>query len=242
MAYTTLSLVYDILAQSMTSATNKIVNGQPVPLWSFGKSKDGNVIPDDVVLQYITWAGEQIDAAISELYVTPLCEKSDLELVLLSDIDTYNDTVRVNKASVLNPGDVLVFITDLIEEKHTVLSVINSTDIELVDPLLGIYTIENTRIIRVKFPSTISLICARLAAASIYDKYFAAQANPNISDYGKSLRKWALSDLNAILNGIIILHGQKRIGNRFFNPTLRDRYGLPPIDKDLNVKLEGGDQ
>lgn len=242
MAYTTTALVYDILAQSMTSATNRIVNGQPVPLWTFGKSKDGNVIPDDTVIQYITWAGEQIDASISEMYVTPLCEKADLEFSLLSDIDTYNDTVRVNKAAVLNPGDVLVFISDTIEERNTVLSVTNTTDIELTDPLLGIYHVENTRIVRVKFPSTISLICARLAAASIYDKYFAAQANPNISDYGKSLRGWALSDLNAILNGIIILHGQKRIGNRFFNPTLRDRYGLPPIDKDLNVKLEGGDR
>jgi len=241
MAYATTTQVYDILAQALTSATNRVVNGQPVPLWTFGKSKDGNVISDDTVLQYITWAGEQIDASISEMYVTPLSEKSDLELALLSDIDTYNDTVQVDKAVVLNPGDTLVFISDLSEERHTVSSITNNTDIELQDALLGVYHVETTRIIRVKFPSTISLMCARFAAASIYDKYFASQANPNISDYGKTLRKWAVSDLNAILNGIVILHGQKRIGHRFFNPTLRDRYGLPPLDKDFNIKIEGGD-
>lgn len=241
MAYATLTQVYDIIAQAMTSATNSVVNGQPVPLWTFGKSKDKNVIPDDTVLQYITWAGEQIDASISEMYVTPLLEKADIELSLLSDIDSYNDTVRVDKAVALNPGDALIFIDNLTEERHIVSSVVNNTDIELQDPLLGIYHAETTRIIRVKFPPTISLMCARMAAASIYDKYFSSQVSPNISDYGKSLRKWALSDMNSILNGIIILHGQKRIGYRFFNPTLRDRYGLPPLDKDFNIKMEGGD-
>lgn len=241
MGYTTTQQVYDILAQALTSATNTVVNGQPVPLWRFGKSKDSNVISDDTVLQYITWAGEQIDAALSELYVIPLCEKADLELILLSDIDTYNDTVQFSKAVLLNPGDSLVFITDLTEERHIVSEVVNATDVELQDPLVGIYHVEATRVIRVKFPPTISLTCARLAAANIYDKYFAAQANPGMSDYGKTLRKWAVSDLNAIINGITILHGQKRIGNRFFNPTLRDRYGLPPLDKDFNIKIEGGD-
>lgn len=240
MGYTTSKQVYDIIAQSLTSATNRVVNGQPVPLWTFGKSKDGNVVSDEIVLQYITWASEQIDASISELYVTPLCEKADVELSLLVDIDTYNDTISVNKASVLNPGDVLVFISDEYTERHVVYAITNNTDIELQEPLLGIYNVETTRIIRVKFPSTISLICARMAAASLYDKYFAAQASPNVSDYGKSLRKWALSDLNSILDGIIILHGQKRIGHRFFNPTLRDRYGLPGLEGD-NRKMEGGD-
>jgi hypothetical protein len=79
-----------------------------------------------------------------------------------------------------------------------------------------------------------------LAAANIYDKYFAAQANPDISDYGKKLRGWALSDLNSILQGIVILHGQRRIGHRFFNPMLRDRYGLPGMEGGER-EMKGGD-
>jgi hypothetical protein len=39
MAYATLQHVYDIIGQALTSATASVVNGQPVPLWQFGKSK-----------------------------------------------------------------------------------------------------------------------------------------------------------------------------------------------------------
>ena len=55
MAYATLQNVYDIIGQAMTSATNTVVNGGAVPLWSFGKSKNPNTIPTDVVQQYLTF-------------------------------------------------------------------------------------------------------------------------------------------------------------------------------------------
>jgi hypothetical protein len=241
MGYATTQQVYDILAQALTSATNSVVNGQPVPLWTFGKNKSNNSIPDDIVYQYITWAGDQIDAAISELYLTPLCEKVDLELSLLVDIDAYNDTIEINKTSPLNPGDTLIFIDALGEERHTVSSIVNTTTIELQEPLLGIYHAETARVVRVRYPAAINLACARLAAASIYDKYFASQSSPNVSDYGKTLRGWALSGLNDILQGVTILHGQKRIGHRFFNPNLRDRYGLPPIEGS-DREMKGDDK
>lgn len=241
MGYATTQQVYDILAQALTSATNSVANGQPVPLWSFGKNKSSNSIPDEVVYQYITWAGEQIDAAISELYLTPLCEKVDLELSLISDIDAYNDVVEIDKAYLLNPGDSVVFIDSIAEERHTVVSVTAPFTVEFQEPVLGIYHAETTRLMRVKFPSSVSLICARLAAANLYDKYFASQSSPNVSDYGKTLRAWALSDINSILQGIIILHGQKRIGHRFFNPTLRDRYGLPGMENG-DREIKGGDR
>jgi hypothetical protein len=242
MAYTTPAQVYDILAQALTSATNRVVNGQPVPLWTFGKAKDSNSISDDTVYQYITWASDQIDAALSELYVVPFMEKIDLELSLLVDIDTYNDAIELDKAMSLNVGDSLIFADTLNEERHTVSALVNNTTIELQEPLLGIYHAETTRVVRVRFPAPINVMATRLAAANIYDKYFSAQANPDKSDYGKTLRSWALSDMNAIINGITILHGQTRIGQRFFNPTLRDRYSLPPLDKDFNIKIEGGDK
>jgi hypothetical protein len=242
MGYATPQQVYDIIAQSLTSATNRVVNGQPVPLVNFGRAKDSNTIPDSVVYQTISWASDQIDAGISELYVTPLCEKTDLEISLLADIDPYNDLIQVTKATVLNPGDTLIFIDTLGEERHIVSAITDANTIELAEPILGIYHKETTRILRVKFPPSINLMCARLAAANLYDKYFSAQANPDKTEYGKTLRGWALSDLNSVINGIIILHGQKRIGRRFYNPNLSDRYGLPPLDKDFNIKMDGGDK
>jgi hypothetical protein len=242
MAYATTQDVYDIIAQAMTSATNTVVNGEPVPLWTFGKVKNNNSIPDTVVQQYLSWASDQIDAAISEMYVTPLVEKTDLEMKLLQDVDAYNSFIELDRAVVLNVGDTLVFIDSLTEEKHTVVEV-NGNYVELQEPLLGIYYAETARVIRVKYPPTITLCCARLAGANLYDKYFSAQSDPNNSNFGKTLRRTALADLNGILNGIIILHGQKRIGHRFFNPTLRDRYGLPNFEGGAgDRKLESGDQ
>jgi len=242
MGYATRQNVYDILAQALTTATATTVNGQPVPLVNFGNTKSNNSISDDVVNQYISWASDQIDASLSELYVTPFMQKVDVELRLLNDVDPYNSFVNVSRAAVLTPGDVLIFSDTLNEEEHVVTEVSTSTQIELDYPLSGIYYAETTRVMRVRFPPTLNLICSRMAAANLYDKYFAAQANPNISDYGKNLRALALSDLNAVLNGIIILHGQKRIGHRFFNPTLRDRYGLPAIENDGSRDMKGGGQ
>jgi len=239
MAYATAQQVYEILAQALTTATSPVVNGQPVPLWRFGKERSSNVISDDTVNQSIVCASDQIDASISELYVTPLEEKTDLELRLIADIDAYNNDVQVDKPGPISAGDILVFIDSLTEERAIVSSV-SGYVIILDTALYGIYMAETTRVLRVKFPPTINLICARLAAANLYDKFFASQANPNISDYGKNLRKWALSDLNSILQGIIILHGQKRIGHRFFNPTLRDRYGLPGLEGG-DREMKGGD-
>ncbi len=240
MGYATSRQVYNILAQALTSATSKVVNGQPVPLVQFGKDSDGNTITDEIINQYISWAGDQIDAAISELYVTPLLEKTDLEMSLLQDIDPYNQDVLVSRASSLSPGDSLIFIDDTGEERHTVTEIINNQQIETQEHIVGTYFKETARVVRVKYPPTINLVCCRLAAANIYDKYFASQASPNVSDYGKTLRKLAISDLNSILNGIFILYGQKRIGHRFFNPNLRDRYGLPGIEGS-DREIKGGE-
>lgn len=242
MAYATPQNVYDIVAQALTSATSSVVNGQPVPLWTFGKTKSNNSIPDTVINQYLTWATDQIDATLSEMYVTPLAEKADLEMRLLTDIDVYNGNIDLDRASSLNVGDTIVLIDSLTEERHTVASIINNTTVITESPIIGIYYAETTRVMRVKYPSSVTLICSRLAAAHLYDKYFSSQVSPNKSEYGGVLRKWALSDLNSILNGIIILHGQRRIGNRFFNSTLRDRYGLPGMEGGGGDReMKGGD-
>jgi len=240
MGYCTQAQVESVLAQALTSATNRVTNGDKVPLIGFGNSIDPNTISTAVVDQYIQWADEEIDGMLSEMYEVPLCEKSDLELALLFDIGEYNLEIELDKAKNLVPGDVLVFFDDVQEERHIVESVSNETVVELTEPLIGLYSMDDTRVVRVKFPTPISVISARFTAANIYDKYFASQVSPNTSEYGKRLRQLGLRDVNNILNGRTILHGQKRIGHRFFNPNLRDRYRLPGIpDGDGTRNIEG---
>jgi hypothetical protein len=197
-----------------------------------------NNIDPSIVTQFGIWADEEINAALSEMYVIPFVEKADTEFALIYDLDTYNDVIRINDAMVLSPGDVVLFIDNEFEERHVVSEVVNSTTIELEEALVGSFLAATTRVVRVKFPQPITLCSARLTAASIFDKMFSAQVNPGVSEYGKALREWARIDLNNILNGRTILHGQKRIGHRFFNPNLRDRYRLPGMTdtgQDRNI-------
>tara|TARA_B100000614_G_scaffold262903_1_gene299859 strand:- start:26178 stop:26903 length:726 start_codon:yes stop_codon:yes gene_type:complete len=232
MGYATQQLVTDILAQALTSATSSVVNGNAVSLNSIGSVTNPNAISSDTINQYITWADEEVDGVLSEMYAVPLCEKADLEMRLIFDVNEYNSDIELTKALNLVPGDVLVFIDASQEERHTVETVVNNTTVELSSTLVGMYDASETRVLRVKYPAPIALISARLAAANIYDKYFSAEVSPNQSEYGKHLRAMARRDFNNILNGRTVLHGQRRIGHRFFNPNLRDRYRLPGADSD----------
>ena len=239
MGYATYKLVEQALAQALTSATNQVVNGNKVPLIGFGKSRDPNTVPIETINQYIQWADEEIDAMLSEMYLTPIMEKADLELKLLFDISAYNPTVHLDKAMNLVPGDVIVFFSHTSEERHIVDAVSDLTNVEFVEPVLGDWFTGDTRVVRAKYPAPISLISARFAAATLYDKYFASQVSPNISEYGKELRKAGERDINNILQGRTILHGQRRIGHRFFDPNLRDRYRLPgSTDQDGSRSMD----
>ena len=195
-----------------------------------GNTFDSNVIPNAIVDQYITWADERINGALSELYATPFCEFSDFETPLLADINEYNPFVITCKRCPFNIGDVIILIQGSQEERHIIEEIINNTDRNVfATEELIIYPFEavHTRVMRVKFPEPITIMSARLSAANIYDKYFASQSSPNESKYGQFLRMQVRQDINNILNGRTILHGAHRIGRRFYSPTAVDRYGLP---------------
>jgi hypothetical protein len=240
MGYSNSTLVNTLIANTLTTGTSPVVNGSPTPLINFGSTFKTNLVSSDIVAQYIAWADDEINAAISEMYAVPLAEKADLEIELLSDIDEYNDTIEINQASLLNVGDIIVFIDGNQEERHVVESVSGNESIDIQDTLVGFYYANSARVLRVKYPDPITLISTRLAAASIFDKFFAGAA-PNESEFSKMQKKAAYQLLNNIVNGRTILHGARRIGRRFYESNLDDRYGLPPIDGD-NSRDVGGQQ
>lgn len=226
-----------ILNQALTTATNNQEDASDdsvVPLYEISNSTRPNAISPETVDQYILWSDEEIDAALSEMYAVPFSEKVDLELRLLSDIDVYNDVIDLDKAGNLHPGDTIIFVNEGLKERHIVDSIDNITEVSVASPLIGFYDAMTTRVLRVKYPPAISLISTRLTAANLFDKYFTAQVSPGISDYGKNLRRLARRDLNNILHGRTILHGQDRIGHRFLNSNIRDRYRLPGVESDAS--------
>tara|TARA_Y100000034_G_scaffold135025_1_gene205386 strand:+ start:647 stop:1381 length:735 start_codon:yes stop_codon:yes gene_type:complete len=242
MGYATPILVKRVIAQSMTTSTSDTLDSKEL-LINFGNQFDSNLITDDILNEHIRNADMIVNGSLSEMYKTPLKEYADLEVGLASDIDPYNGDIVLSspQAGVLVPGDILVLTDGVSQETHSVLSVINDFTVETIDEVAYVYSASSTRILRIRYPDPIPLISARLTAANVYDKYFASQANPNVSDFGKTMRTLATNSLNNILNGRTILHGQMRIGNRFFNSNLQDRYNLPGAgaDQDSSRDLPG---
>jgi len=225
------------LAQALTSSVPHDTTGT-IPLWTIGNVRNQNGISDTVVNEYIRRADDQIDSELSEMYRVPLHKVVHGEWYLEQDIDEYNpDRIILSDATNLVPGDEILIISTAfnppVRERHIVATIVDENEITVEEPVFTNFPAgEHTRVTRIGFPVAITLVSSRRAASNIYDKYFAAQASPDISEYGNKLREIAASQMTDILNGAIILSGQGRLGNRFANANLYDRYQL--ISRDGN--------
>ena len=233
MGYCTTQLVQRILTQSLTSATSPTMSSKG-SLANFGTTIDKNLISDDIMNQHINIADTFINSTLSVLYKTPLREIADLECKLAVDIDVYGiEVILVSpQANVFVPGDVIIITDGSYEEKKTVSSISGDNILEFEIDVTGMFSADTARVLRVRFPDPIPNTSARLAAASIYDRYFASQSTSQTSEFSKLMRSAAKIDLNNILNGRAVLHGQHRIGDRFLNSHLKDRYGLRGMESD----------
>ena len=228
MAYSTETDIVRTIAQSLTSATADTADdfGTLADLLSIGNTLDKNLVSNDILDYYIQLADSEIDSSLSELYKTPFCEKIDFETVLFSDMFEYNELIVLERNCPLAAGDRLILKDSISEERHEIDEVIDGRTFSLVADLQYFFPSE-TRILRITYPPPIRFISARLASANIYDKYFSAEVSPNTSNFGNTIRELAYGRIDDILNGSTILHGQHRIGRRFFSSTLVDQYGLP---------------
>jgi hypothetical protein len=236
--YCTPNQVEKVLAQSMTSASASSLAAStttPIKFGQVGTRMAPSLFTTDIVSYYIRLADSHIDAALSQMYATPLPELCDLQMVLAADIDEYSTTIRVSRALNLGPGDVLVITdgtnTDRIEV-DTVTAPDVVTPIAMPTSLYDKSSTSGTRVLRVSVPNPIPFLSARLACAGLFDKYYASAQEPGKTEYGQKLRDLVNDELNNIREGRTILTGVKRIGWRFANPNLVDRYGLkkPPED------------
>lgn len=239
MGYCNTTNVENLLAQSLTTATNPTpASGTPGNLLNIGKTLDKNLITTTIIDQWILWAGNQIDAILGSMYNVPFCQIADFETVLYSDISEYNPYVILDSGCSLTAGDEIVLIEGGEEEKHVIKEALGNGVFETVDEILFPFS-SGSRCLRVKYPDPITLIATRLAVSQIYEKYFAAQTNPNESDYGKIQRKMAVNSMNDVLNGRTVLHGAHRIGHRFKNSNIVSRYHLPGSSGAMdNINIE----
>lgn len=226
MGYATRQEVILTLANVMTSGNPAPGPTGLVPVTSIGNSIT-DTVPDEVLYQMIRYADQNIDASISSVYRVPLERVNEGTYVLGLDI-TAGDTQAVLQDATKFIVDDLVLIRDdssLNWQQVQVAAIPNETTLQFTAPVTDSYLIDNTTVERIRYPDPIPKVSARLAAAAIYDKYFAAQVEGNQSDYGKQLRVLAYQDLNQVLSGAIRLQIQDAnmfMGRRYYNHALGD--------------------
>lgn len=226
MGYCTIVECDLVLAQALTSARPD-TPGERFKLWEIGHVRDSNRIPDEVVDYYISLGDNQIDGILSQQYYTPLRKCVLGQWDLDANIDEYNQYVETSEENTLVPGDrICIFNTTTGEsENHIVAAIIDEHTVSVVSPITTTFLVsDNVVVKRIQYPPPINQVSARYAAAFIYDKYFAAQNAPDVSDYGNTMRDVAMGQLNDILNGKVILKNQIWIGDRFGNAYLCDSY------------------
>lgn len=228
------------MAQALTSARPDSTFSK-IKLININNVRDLNRIPNDVVEFYISTSDSQIDGIFTQQYKTPFTKCANGQWALDSDISEYNQIVEVMDATNLVVGDEIVIRDDVSgdAEHHIVSQIIDQFSFVTLDSI-GDFSGSNVRVIRLQFPPPINQVSARYAASYIYDKYFAAQNAPNVSEYGNTMRAMAQGQINDVLNGKVILKCQRRIGDRVGNPWLDSSYahrtpfdGYNTTDRDM---------
>ena len=245
-----------VLANALTSGRPETKSSQLTKLIginAIGSTRDVNRVSDEIVLQYIQFADSEIDGVLSQQFYTPFHKCANGQWLLdedinipqvagsSGDVDTAGnkitttttgstDIIVLDSAVNLVPGDEIIIHDDLTgdEEVAIVKELIDQHTIRTEDLIVGSYFVENgdVRIIRIQFPPPLNQISSRLGSSYIYDKFFSSQAQPDISEYGKEMRKIAYAQLNDILNGRINMKCARRRGDLFGNPYLDDIYQL----------------
>lgn len=245
MAYCTIEQVNVILAQTITSANTRETSGSKMKLsqiagGSVSSPEDRrpvNLISASDGEYFIGLACSEVDAALSAQYRTPVNPRTDFETSL-----SLNSSAGSNQITLLNVGNLLagdriqVYTNDF--EEFTISSISGKT--LTLSGNLSANTVTGSRFLRIQFPDPIPFIAARLAAAGLYDRLLMAQSSPGKSEYGELVRNQALQDLNNIREGRTVLHGIQRIGHRFANPTLFDRYSSRALYENDSTRTDPG--
>lgn len=226
MGYSTVQEVTLALANALSKGKPPAGSG-PLPITSIGSTLGSTVTPTEI-RQYIRWADTMIDGAIGSIYETPLERVNEGTYFLTADVTAGDTSIIVEDATRFVEEDRLL-IRDDTNMQELVISSFSGTSpdttIVLSAPVTDSYLAVSTSVERIRYPDPIPNISARLAAAYLFDRHFAAQVEGNRSEFGNKLRQDAMNDLDQVLAGAIplkISDANKYVGRRYYNHALDD--------------------
>ena len=224
MGYSTKTEVKIALANALSQGNPSGGVGVTSPIINIGNTLT-DAVPDSDLYQYIGWADATINSTLSSIYRTPLKKINLGSFPLGISVTLGDDTIVLSEANQFIPGDVLLIRDDTNTEELVVETSNGTSTLVFTTTIDNDYAASETNIEKIGYPEPISKISARLAAAYIFDKAFAAQADSNVSKYGEYLRGLASQDMNLILSGAIRLQVTSAldlVGMRYQNPALDD--------------------
>src|SRR5262245_45966855 len=98
------------LIQALANALSQGSATQPgvlLPITSIGKMV-ADTVTDDQVFQYIKWADQNINAAISSIYTTPLDRVNLGSFELGQDVTAGDSSLILLDATFFTPGDIIL--------------------------------------------------------------------------------------------------------------------------------------
>jgi hypothetical protein len=212
-----------------TELASVLTSGNPVgspvkPLISIGNTLT-DAVSDPEIETFIRQADAEIDALIDSIYLTPMTRVIEGSFTILVDITAGDTQIVLDDATRFDIGESLLIRSAATNQELVVADILNSNVIVTTLPISSSYVAAASIVDRLRFPDPLPKISARLAAANIYDKHFAAEAEPNQSEFGNQLRAMAYEQINGILAGAIRLEipeAGQYVGRRYMKMSLLD--------------------
>jgi hypothetical protein len=229
MAYCTIPDMRDILPKNIT------IGDSTAPSITSAKA---NSISTATASKFIYFATQFIDSRLSTIYVIPLIKIRKISINIIANIMPGSYDVMVEDVSAFFAGCTVHLSDDNGSENAMVgsiaenwieggASVKNFNHLTLATPTVQAYDAgSNAKVHLLVYPDPIPVLTARLACSFMFDKLFVAEQEPDISNYGKSLRNMSTLDMNGILSGQVRLMGQEFVSRRFVRNQLFDAVRL----------------
>ena len=222
--YCTVQNVINILPENVTVGDQNI--GTPSP----GSSNSNrSKITSNTITEFIKLAQQEVDARLRPMYVCPLRRIKIHETGLKNNVLSGSDIrIVVHDSGAFAKGQSIRLQNDYNFEETTIKS-IDNLNYFIVNSLSSSYDADSLVAI-LEYPDPVPFITARLAASYAYDRLFAAEQSPDVSNYGNEQRKRAMLGIDSILSGTVILMGQEHMTKRFARMSLFDSYKTPTDD------------
>jgi len=198
-----------------------------------------STISVDTANRFLYYASQYVDSRLTPYYLTPLKQIVEARRPIISNMLPGSNDVMVEDVLPFMGGMGVRLKDDNGEELNTIREVAENFDegdgprpnrrhISLLYQTTNAYDSgSHARLEILSYPHPVTPMTAKFAVSFMYDKIFSADAAPDLSNFGKTMRNSAKEDLNAILTGQARLRGQEFVGRRFVRQQLFDGFKSP---------------